>query len=363
MILKRSGLVLASIPTFLFGAWSAAALAIDGPCRGHAATALVVAWIVLLLGSCFAMRTFFRALVVILLLNLAVATWWLGIEPSNDRRWITENERAPVVEFDGDIVHIRNVRDFLWRSDTDFTPRWEDRTFDLSTIRAVDIFFSNWGPPKIEHTIMSWEFDDGRHLAISIETRKEVGEEYSALLGFFRQFELFYAVADEHDVIGVRTNVRGEHVRLYRLSAPPDRARLLLVDYLEHIARLNDKPRWYNALTQNCTTTIVQHVRHFDATMDWDWRLIANGSADSLIYMRGGLDTSIPFDELRRRSDITAAAQAAGDDENFSTLIRRSLPRMTAAGGAGGPRPTLGSAGPTVKTRAIPGSPAASRSQ
>src|SRR5690606_9702515 len=121
----------------------------------------------------------------------------LSIAPSNDRLWLAEVERPATVRFDGDLVHVANVRDFRWRSETDFTPAWEERTYDLGKVKAADLFFSNWGPPLIEHTILSWEFEDGEHLAISIETRKEVGEEYSAVLGFFRQFELYYVVADE----------------------------------------------------------------------------------------------------------------------------------------------------------------------
>jgi hypothetical protein len=175
---------------------------------------------------------------------------------------------------------------------------------------------------------MSWEFADGQHLAISIETRKEVGEEYSAVLGFFRQFELFYAVADERDVIGVRTNVRGETDHLYRLSASPGRARRLLVEYLVNIDELATKPRWYNALTQNCTTTIVRHVNDLDGGFAWDRRILANGTADAMLYMRKAVDSSLPFEELRRRSNVTEAARAAGRSENFSELLRRGLPRM-----------------------------------
>ena len=328
MLLRRTRLTLAAIPLVLFSAWTAAALGIDGPAVGTSAKVLAAAWGVLLLGLAATVRPFGRALGIVLALNLAVLGWWLSLEPRNDRDWIKENERQATVEFDGDIVRIKDLRNFVWRSDTDFDARWEDRTYDLSKIRAADLFFSEWGAPMIAHTIMSWEFEDGQHLAISIETRKEIGEEYSAVLGFFRQFELFYAVADERDVIGVRTNVRGEVDHLYRLSASPERARNLLVDYLESIDDLQENPRWYNALTQNCTTTIVRHVARLDGGFAWDKRILANGTADAMLYMREAIDTSIPFEELRRRSDITEAARKAGRSENFSSLIRTGLPRM-----------------------------------
>jgi hypothetical protein len=327
-MLRRTRLALAAIPLVLFSAWAAAALAIDGPAAGTMANVLAGAWCVLVAGLLVTIRPFGRALGVALAMNLAVLGWWLSIEPRNDRDWIKENERQASVEFDGDIVRIKDVRNFVWRSDTDFDAVWEDRTYDLSKLRAADLFFSEWGAPMIAHTIMSWQFEDGKNLAISIETRKEVGEEYSALLGFFRQFELFYAVADERDVIGVRTNVRGEIDHLYRLSASPERARKLLVDYLESIDDLRENPQWYNALTQNCTTTIVRHVARLDGGFAWDKRILTNGTADAMLYMRDAIDTTLPFEELRRRSNITEAAKAAGHSENFSSLIREGRPRM-----------------------------------
>jgi hypothetical protein len=328
MTLRRTRLTLAAVLLLLFSAWTAAALGIDGPAAGTAAKILAGAWCVLLAGLLATIRPFGRALACVLVLDLVVLGWWLTLEPRNDRNWIKENERQASVTFDGDLVHIHDVRNFVWRSDTDFDAVWENRTYDLSKIRGADLVFSEWGAPMIAHTIMSWAFDDGQFLAISIETRKEVGEEYSAVLGFFRQFELFYAVADERDVIGVRTNVRGETDHLYRLTASPERARKLLVDYLERIDDLENNPRWYNALTQNCTTTIVRHVRQLDGGFAWDNRILKNGTADAMLYMRDAVDTSIPFEELRRRSDITEAARAAGRSENFSATIRRGLPRM-----------------------------------
>jgi hypothetical protein len=328
MALRRTRLTLATVPLVLLSLWAAAALSIDGPAAGTAAKVLAGAWVVLVLALLATIRPYGRALGVVFALNLAVLGWWLALEPRNDRNWIKENERQASVRFDGDLVHIRDVRNFEWRSDTDFTPVWEDRTYDLSKIRAADLFFSEWGAPMIAHTIMSWAFEDGQHLAISIETRKEVGEEYSAVLGFFRQFELFYAVADERDVIGVRTNVRGEIDHLYRLSASPERARRLLVDYLESIDDLRENPQWYNALTQNCTTTIVRHVAHLDGGFAWDKRILTNGTADAMLYMREAIDTSLPFEELRRRSNVTEAAKSAGRSENFSAVLRRGLPRM-----------------------------------
>jgi len=198
---------------------------------------------------------------------------------------------------------------------------------------GVDLFLSFWGPTLIAHTIASWEFSDGRHLAISIETRKEVGESYSALRGFFRQYEIYYVVADERDVVRLRTNFRGEQVYLYRIQVGPDGARALLLDYLKEVNSLAEQPKWYNALTHNCTTTIRYHAQNVAAGRPFDWRLLANGYLDELGYERGQIDTSLPFAELKKRSDITERARAAGDAPDFSERIRVNLPgaRPTAA--------------------------------
>ena len=223
-------------------------------------------------------------------------------------------------------VTIQNVRNFKYRSESDYDQRWETRTYDLDRIRGVDLFLSFWGPTQIAHTIASWEFDDGQHLAISIETRKEKGESYSALRGFFRQYELYYVVADERDLVGLRTNYRGEQVYLYRIRIPASQARALLVDYLDEVNRLAEHPRWYNALTQNCTTTIRGHAQNVGAGGRLDWRLLANGHLDQLLYERGQIDTDLPFADLRARSNITERARTAGDSPDFSARIRQGLP-------------------------------------
>ena len=197
---------------------------------------------------------------------------------------------------------------------------------DLDDLVGLDIFISFWGPTLYGHTIASWEFADGRHLAVSIETRKEQGEEYSAVRGFFRQFELYYVVSDESDVVALRTNQRGERVELYRTLATPIEDRAALLDYVREMNALAEAPRWYNALTHNCTTTIWHHAKAVGADFPLDWRLLANGYLVDLSYELGTVNTSLGLDELKRRSDITARAREAGAGEGFSLSIRDGLP-------------------------------------
>ena len=323
-------------------AWAALALWFDGPQLRVIAGAMAGG---LVLASCalaVLVRPFLRGLVVALMPVIVVALWWTAIPPSNTRDWAPDVARTARATFDGGRVTIENVRNFKYRSESDYDQRWETRTYDLDRVKGVDLFLSFWGPTQIAHTIVSWEFDDRQHLAISIETRKEKGESYSALRGFFRQYELYYVVADERDLVGLRTNYRGEQVYLYRIRVPASQARALLVDYLDEINRLADHPQWYNALTQNCTTAIRSHAQYAGAGGRLDWRLLANGHLDQLLYERGQIDTDLPFDDLRNRSNITERAKAADDSPDFSARIRQGLPQSRVSGinsryiGAGG---------------------------
>ncbi len=306
--------------------WACAALWFDGPTSRPLAGLLVAGFAVAAVALLVGTRSRRRRLLVFVLLFLTVVLWWRGLEPSNDRDWQTDVARLPTATIRGDQVTIANVRNFHYRTETDFSERWEERTFDLSKLRGVDLFLSYWGSPWIAHTILSWEFEDGPPLAVSIETRKENQESYSAVRGFFRQFELYYVVADERDLVRLRTNYRGEQVFLYHLDVSPETRRAVLIDYLEEINRLAEKPRWYNAATHNCTTTIRHHIQHVAANNPWDWRILVNGRIDELGYERGTVDTSLPFPELRRRSAISEKAKRADRDPDFSQRIREGLP-------------------------------------
>lgn len=306
--------------------WACAALWFDGPDSRLLAGALVAGFAASVIGVLVWLRPLRRGLAAFAGLFLVVLVWWFNQTPSNDRNWQPDVARLPVAAFEGDLVTIRNVRNFDYRTETDYTERWEERRYDLSRLVGVDIFLSYWGSPWIAHTVMSWAFADGQHLAISIETRKEAQEVYSEVLGFFRQYEVYYVLADERDLIGLRTNHRGEDVYLYHLNTPVDIARAILVDYLEEINNLARTPKWYNAMTHNCTTSIRQHFKHLAAEKPFDWRILVNGRIDELGYSRGTIDTSLPFSELRKRSAISEKAQAMPSGADYSEWIRRGLP-------------------------------------
>jgi Domain of unknown function (DUF4105) len=328
-----------SLALLLAVVWAAAALWIDGPGSPMLAGTLALGLVLLAILAVALVRPWWRASVAVSAAVAIVLGWWLTLAPHNDRAWQADVARLPTATIDGPWLTVHNVRNFEYRDGRDVTERWETRTYDLDTLVGADLFLSFWGPTLYGHTIMSWEFADGRHLAVSIETRKEIGEEYSAVRGFFRQYELYYVVADERDVIAVRANQRGETVQLYRIRGTPDRARALLLDYLEKINALAEQPRWYNALTQNCTTTIWLHTKAVGTGPRFDWRLLANGYLPDLAYERGTVNTSIGLEELKRHSDITMRARAAGASEDFSRVIRQGLPPRPAGGPAAAAKP------------------------
>jgi hypothetical protein len=201
----------------------------------------------------------------------------------------------------------------------------------LSQLTGIDMAIDYWGSPYMAHPIVSFQFADAPPLCFSIETRKKKGQSYSAIGGLYRQFELVYIVADERDVIRVRTNYRkGEDIYLYRLTLSPEKARERFHEYLVTLNRINEHPRWYNAITTNCTTSIrSQHPGH--ERMPWDWRILVNGKGDEMMYERKTIVTAgLLFAELKQRSHINVAAREADAAPDFSQRIRAGNPGMAA---------------------------------
>jgi len=267
---------------------------------------------------------------VFLLLFGVVLLLWFLIPPSNNRNWQPDLATLAWADISGDKVTIHNIRNCDYRTETDFTVRHYDRTFNLSKLKGIDFFLVYWGSPKIAHTMMSFDFEGQGNVCFSIETRKEKGEDYSTVKGFFRQYEIIYVVADERDLVRLRTNYRekgkGEDVYLYRLNTTPVFAREVFLSYLREVNRLKESPQWYNALTGNCTTSIRKHTMPYNPNAKLDWRLIVNGYIDEMLYERKVLDTSRPFAELKKLSYINTRAKAADKDPAFSQLIRVGLP-------------------------------------
>jgi len=270
-----------------------------------------------------------RMPVVFFAVFLGVVGWWISIPPSHDRAWRPEVAVMPRAYIDGDRVRITGVRNFDYVSRNDFTVRYEEREVLLSHLSGIDFYVSYWSEGLVGHTFLSFMFDNAPPLSISIETRPEVGEGFDPLASLFKQFELIYVVGDERDLVGVRTNHRGETTYLYRLNASGEDARRLLQVYLKRINELADRPEFYHLLSNSCTINIVRYANAAGRVGRFDIRHLFNGLVDSYLYHSGRVDTTLAFDELRRRSLINAAAQAADGAPDFSQRIRQSLPTIT----------------------------------
>ena len=267
-----------------------------------------------------------RAVLSVLTVFVLLIAWWLSIPASNDRNWKPDVALLPWAVIEGNQVTLHDIRNCEYRSESDFTVRHYDKTLQLDQLRTADLSLVYWGSPSIAHTMMSFGFADGSYVCFSIETRNEMGEGFSTVKGFFKQYELTYVVADERDVLRLRTNFRHEDVYLYRMSASEDRVRYIFLDYLREVNQLKAAPEWYNAMTSNCTTNIRSHTAPGSSVDKLDWRILINGYVDELAYERKALDQSLPFPELKRRSHVNEAALAAGDSADFSKLIRQGLP-------------------------------------
>jgi hypothetical protein len=253
---------------------------------------------------------------------------WISATPSNDRDWRPEVAVLPYATINGDLVTVHNIRNFDYRTETDFTPAYYDRTFDLRRLDRVDLVAVYWMGPAIAHIFLSFGFGD-EHLPISIEVRKTRTKDYSTVAGFFRQYELYYVVADERDVIRVRTNYRKsppEDVYMFRAVGPSEHGRRIFLDYMKEINALKERPRFYNTLTTNCTTMILAHAMVNPGHVPLSWKILLSGYAPEYVYEQGRFGRDLPFAELKRRGHINAAAQAADQTPDFSRRIRLGLP-------------------------------------
>jgi hypothetical protein len=267
-----------------------------------------------------------RMKVTFVVLFLGVVGWWISIPPSHDRQWRPEVAVMPRAIIGGDRVRITGVRSFDYRTRNDFTVRYGEREVQLAQLTGLDFYVSYWSEGLVGHTFLSFIFDNAPPLSISIETRPEVGEGFDPIASLFKQFELIYVVGEERDLVGVRANHRRETVYLYRLNTSADDARRLLMIYLARINELADRPEFYHLLSNSCTINIVRYANAAGREGRFDIRHLLNGLVDSYLYHSGRVDTTLPFEELRRRSLINDAARAADGAPDFSERIRASLP-------------------------------------
>jgi len=261
-------------------------------------------------------------------LALAVLVgWWLSLAPSHERVWADDVSRMLVSRIDGNRLVLDNVRNFDWRTELDYTPRWETREYDLAGLESADLILSYWMGPHIAHTLVTFGFKDGKKLVFSLEIRKERHETFSAIGGFFRQFEQVIIASDERDLIRTRSNARGEQVYLYRLRARPEQLRAVLLEYLQRAEALRRQPEFYNTLTSNCTTILYELAHRIAPDLPLDYRLLASGHFAEYAYDQDALTPGVPYARLQKLGHINARARQSDiDGSDFSRAIRAGVP-------------------------------------
>lgn len=263
-------------------------------------------------------------------LVLCWAVFLLATHPSNDRDWVLNERVLPYAEFAGDSVRVHNIRHTFYRTGDDYTPAYDAKTFDLTRLRSVWFAVSPFADfAGGAHTFLSFGFDGPpggggpEYVAISVEARKERGESYSPWKGLLRGYELMYVVADERDVIRLRTTFRRDDVFLYPIKTTPARIRALFTAMLERANQLRAAPEFYNTLTQNCTNTIAQHVNSLSPRrIPFSLKVVFPGYADRLAYDLGLIDTDLPYDSIRPHFRVNERALWYGDRPDFSVRIR-----------------------------------------
>lgn len=328
-IARITGLLLLGLLMTASGIWWVLAMTYTGPQNDVLRTTLTVSLAIAFLATLIALcmrRWRWRSVGIFVVLFAALLAWWSSIEPSNNRDWQTDVAKLASATIDGDIVTVHNIRNFDYRSEFDYTPHYYDKRFDLRELTGVDVIAVYWMGPAIAHVFLSFEFNHADHLAVSIETRKEKGEAYSTIKGFFRQYELYYVVADERDVIRLRTNYRHnptEDVYVYRAAGDVESGRRLFLEYIHQINALNTQPEFYNTLTTNCTTSIWLNTRVNAQHVPLSWKILVSGYLPQFLYEKGRLEThGLSFTELQSSVHANARAQAADKAEDFSQRIR-----------------------------------------
>lgn len=258
--------------------------------------------------------------------------WFFSMQPQNYREWDPEVAKVMTYQKNGNLIQLDNVRNFHWRNLRDYDVIWESRKYDLDKIETFDLILSDWGLKKIVHTMVSFGFSDGQRISFSIEIRKEKGESFSAIGGFFRQFELGFVAGDELDLLYTRTNIRGEDVYIYPVRLSKEAIQELFILYLQKGQYLSENPRWYNTLMSNCTTLIFDMMAKIEM-IPFDYRGVLSGLLPEYLYDKGALDHKHSVEEWRniahanpKVADFTNLSESA--TSIYSQLIRRDFPAI-----------------------------------
>lgn len=311
-------------PSAVIALWTAGAIYYD-LCGGNTwGRAVASSWTLAVLLLFAFWQPLWKPCLVVLGAVAVFLSWWLRQKPSQDRDWDPAVAVLSRAIREGDTVTIENVRNFDYRSLSDFTPRYETRTYHLANLRAVDVIFFNWGSAVMSHPVMVFDFGPDGRVCISIEVRYQRGQKYSILRSLYHFYELIFLVADERDAILRRTKYGpSQEAHLYRLASTPQELRATFLDYVDAVNAMYQTPRWYHGLCMNCTTAFY---RLPSRRCRCDWRVLANARLDRALYAAGRLDRKLPFPVLRRAAYLNDIANRA-PEKGFGDYVRRELER------------------------------------
>lgn len=327
-----------SVFVILSSLWLCCALWIQAPLGWLISRILIGIWIAFAMSilGLYASQHFFsrkKDVVLYLLIFMLSLFWYFGLSAKQDRNWSPEVAQLLHYERQGDLVTLDNVRHFKWHPDGQFEQRWETRQFDLSKIDGVNIITSYWMGPQIAHTLVSFNFENTAPLTFSIEIRKEETEEFSAIGGFFRKYEVSLIAADEQDIVYTRSNVRGEQVYFFPVNMPKAEMKALFEEYLHKANELEKQPKWYNTLTSNCTTLVFDMVQAVSKNqLPSDYRLLASGYLPNYLYDLKALDQKWDMSTWYEKAHVNPRTLNMGqaqnpDQANYSERIRQGLPK------------------------------------
>jgi hypothetical protein len=254
--------------------------------------------------------------------------WWRSLRPSSDREWADDVAQTVGGKIDGNVVTLDKVRDFEWRSNSDYTPRWTTRSYDLARLHSLDMIVSSWARPSIAHMLISFGFSGDDYVAFSVEIRRDKRQSFSEVGGFFKEFELVVIAADERDIVRLRTNVRREQTYLFRLKFEPAVMRALFLAYVAEANALVREPRFYHTIMGNCTTVLYRMLRHIVRRLPFSYRVLLSGYMPEYFYGIGYLDQRYPLQELRALGYVSERGRLADASPTYSTDIRRGIPPL-----------------------------------
>jgi len=254
--------------------------------------------------------------------------WWRRLSPSNDREWTDDVAQTVGGKIDGNVVTLDKVRDFVWRSNADYTPRWMTQSYDLARLRSLDMIVSYWARPSIAHMLISFGFGENDYVVFSVEIRRQKDQMFSEIGGFFKEFELVVIAAKERDIVRLRTNVRREDTYLFRMNFEPAAMRALFLAYVAEANALVRKPRFYHTITGNCTTVLYRMLKRIVRRLPFSYRVLLSGYMPEYFYGIGYLDQRYMLEELRAFGYVSERGRIADESPTYSADIRRGIPPL-----------------------------------